>query len=292
MLENLTSDLSLRMIILGFVALCTIIGFLKGLGRLVLFAIALAAGAVAAVAWFRYMPGLCISWFGKNRPDFVKWGAVVAGVAAMWIARRFLHVMIKGSGDGGAAMDQKSRLRGGLFGLLPALLLVWGGAVGVRWAGSAGRLRHLEEAVDQGNTAPLVDTGFFERVSRSLERGLAGDLMNRTDPMSSRESVALGSLLVLQRNATIWERTVRHPLSGPVVLLPPFRKLRDDNDVLHALSFSHYSRLLTLPELDAALADRVLREAVLGLDLDTLLPELITGRAAGPPPRAIPVPEA
>ncbi len=55
---------------------------------------------------------------------------------------------------------------------------------------------------------------------------------------------------------------------------PPFARLCDDNDVGHALSFSHYSRLLALPEMNAALDTPALREAVLNLDFDAALPEV------------------
>jgi hypothetical protein len=188
-------------------------------------------------------------------------------------------------------MDRRARVRGGLLGFLPAAVLLWAGAVGMRWAGTAGRLGQVERAVDAQDLQPLSDAGVPERIAASLGTGLLGDLLNRLDPLNSREAGIAAALLVLQRNPVVWERTVRHPLAGPVILLPAFHRLRGDNDVQHALSFSHYSRLLALSEMDAALDDRVLREAVLNLDTDSLLPELITGRPPAAAPRAMPVPE-
>ena len=139
---------------------------------------------------------------------------------------------------------------------------------------------------------PLENSDLFARLSNSLSKGVLGSILNRTDPMSSREASAACSLLVLQRNAHVWERARIHPSAGPVILQPPFLRLRNDNDVRYALSFSHYSRLLALPEMDAALNDHALREAVLNLDLDTVLQEVITGRLSNGPPRAVVVPEA
>jgi len=289
MLDQLTSEPGLRYVMIGFAVLCVAMGFLRGIGRLILFGLALAAGVAAALAWFRYMPGLCISWFKKNSPEFVQWGAIVTGLLVAWLARRFLNGLVRGEGRG--EIDRRTRVRGGLLGFIPALVLLWGGAVAMRWAGAASRLRHVEEAVETGDMKPLEGGDLFARVSGSLSKGVLGDIMNRTDPLSSREAGAAATLLVLQRNDTVWERTVRHPQAGPVILQPSFRRLRDDKDVEHALSFSHYSRLLALSEMDAALDDRVLREAVLNLDWDTVLPEVITGRMATSVPRAVPVPE-
>lgn len=289
MLEQLTSEPTLRLVVIGFIALCAVMGFLRGVGRLVLLGLALAAGAGAALAWFRYMPALCISWWGKNPEGFIKYGAVGAGLLAAFMARRLLNGIVSNEGPG--PMDRKARVRGGLLGLVPALLLVWGGAIGVRWAGAASQLRQLEKAVDAQNLDPLGEADLLSRISLSLGRGLLGSVLNRLDPMSSRESASAASLLILQRQPAVWERAVRHPLAGPVILQESFKRLRNDNDVSHALSFSHYSRLLALPEMETALDDRTLREALLNLEMERVLAEVITGRLSSGPPRAVAVPE-
>ena len=289
MLEQLTSEPTLRYVMIGFIVLCAAMGFLRGIGRLILLGLALAAGAAAALAWLRYGPGLWISWFGQNPEGVIKYGALALGLAVAWFARRFLNALVSGEGPG--PMDRKARMRGGLLGFIPALLLLWGGAVAGRWAGAASRLRHLEQAVEAQDMKPLEDANLLARLGHSLGKGVIGSILNRTDPLSSREAEAAGALLVLQRNPRVWERAVLHPLAGPVILQPPFRVLRDNKDVTYALSFSHYSRLLALPEMDAALDDRTLREAVLNLDLDNVIAEIITGRLSGGPPRAVVVPE-
>lgn len=289
MLEQLTSEPALRYVMIGFAVLCAAMGFLRGIGRLILLGLALAAGGAAGLAWLRYGPALWISWFGQNPEGVIKYGALGLGLVIAWFVRRFLSALV--SGDGPGPMDRKARMRGGLLGFIPALFLLWGGAVAVRWAGAASRLRHLEHAVETQDMKPLEEGDLMARLSHSLGQGVIGSILNRTDPMSSREAEAAGALLVLQRNPKVWERAVYHPLAGPVILQPSFRKLRDGKDVTYALSFSHYSRLLALREMDTALDDRILREAILNLDLDTVLQEIISGRLSGGPPRAVVVPE-
>ena len=289
MLEQLTSEPVLRYVMIGCAVLCAAMGFLRGIGRLILFGLALAAGAAAALAWLRYGPALCISWMGRNPEGVITYGALATGLVVAWLTRRFLNALVSGEGPG--PMDRKTRMRGGLLGFIPALVLLWGGAVAVRWAGAGSRLKHLEQAVEAQSMTPLEDADLFARVSASLGNGVLGSILNRTDPMSRREAAAAGALLVLQRSNHVWERARMHPHAGPVILQPPFLRLRNDNDVRYALSFSHYSRLLALPEMDAALDDRTFREAVLNLDLDTVLKEVITGKLSGGPPRAEVVPE-
>ncbi len=290
MLDQLTSEPALRLVVLGFIALCAVMGFLRGVGRLVLLVLALAAGVAAALAWFRYMPALCILWWGKNPEGFIKYGAVGAGLLAAWFARRLLNGIVSSEGPG--PMDRRTRVRGGLLGLVPAVLLVWGGAIAARWAGAASQLRHLEQAVDAQSLTPLEEADFISRISRSLTKGALGAVLNRLDPLGSHEAACAASLLVLQRQPAVWERAVRHPMAGPVILQESLKRLRHDNDVSHALSFSHYSRLLALPEMETALDDRTLREALLNLELDTVLAEIITGKLSNGPPRAVAVPEA
>jgi hypothetical protein len=214
MLDQLTSEPGLRYFMIGFVVLCAAMAFLRGLGRLILFGIALAAGAAAALAWFQFMPALCIAWFKSNPPEFVQWGAVAAGLLVAWLTRRFTQCLVSGEGPG--EMDRRTRVRGGLLGLIPAFILLWAGAVVVRWMGTAARLRQVEQAVDAQDVSLLENEPLLARLGRSLMSGTLGEILNRIDPLGSREAGAAATLLVLQRRGTdgrnpVWERARHHP---------------------------------------------------------------------------------
>jgi hypothetical protein len=290
MLDQLINEPNLRFIMIGFAVLITVMGFMRGIGRLIVLAVALAAGAGAALAWWRYMPGVKMSWWERTPEEFIKWGALGVGLVTAFIVRRLLGAIFSGGGSG--EMDGRTRVRGGLLGFIPSLVLVWGGAVGLRWAGAASHLRHVEQAVKAQDVNLLSDADLMARISQSMDKGTLGDILNRTDFMESRESKAMATLLTLQWNDDVWKRTWRHPQAGPVVQQPSFQRLQEDRDVRQALSYSHYSRLLALPEMNIALKNTVLREAVLNLDMDTVLREVITGHtaAANGIPRAEVVP--
>ena len=96
MFEQLTSEPTLRYVMIGFAVLCALMGFMRGIGRLLLLGLALAAGAAAALACLRYLPGLSISWFNKNPPQFIQWTAIAVGLVVAWFARRFLNALVSG----------------------------------------------------------------------------------------------------------------------------------------------------------------------------------------------------
>lgn len=286
MLENLTSEPTLRLIMMGLAVLCAGMAFLKGVGKLILLVLSVAAGVGAAVVCYRYLPG--IPALSNVPPQYLQYGTLGAGLVAAWLARKFLNGIVSSDGEDN---PDRSKVKSGLLGFIPALLLIWGGAVAARWAGAADYLRHIEKAVDSQNTAPMDEAGIVARLSRSLTKGVLGDIMERSDPMTSRETIATCALLVLERQPAVWERARRHRHVGPAVQLPSFSRLKVDHEVKHAVSFSHYSRLLALTEIKTALSDAPLRERVLGLDMETVLGEVITGRLSGGPPRAVVVPE-
>src|SRR6187402_3410048 len=100
MLEQFTSEPTLRYVMIGFAVLCAAMGFLRGIGRLIMLGLALAAGAAAALAWLRYGPALWISWFGQNSEEVIKYSALGLGLVVAWFVRRFLNALVSGGGSG------------------------------------------------------------------------------------------------------------------------------------------------------------------------------------------------
>ena len=69
------------------------------------------------------------------------------------------------------------------------------------------------------------------------------------------------------------------------------RRLLKDNDVLHALSFSYYSKLLTLPEITEAVTSPAVRDALRALPVEDAIRAAIAGTPAlSAAPRAVIVP--
>ena len=291
MFPQFTSEPALRLILPAVTLLVAMLGFFRGLGRLLVLVLSLAGGAAAGMSWFRWGPDWFIRWFGSLPLWLVNYGALISGVLAAWFLHRFLTALFRGAGEA-VALDRGARLRGGIVGLVPALLLTWAAAMAVRVTGATATLRELEAAVRTGQWAPAETAGLLPRLQQGLSTGSLGSLLNRLDPLDTRRTTALASLLVLRHGEEAWRRALRHPQAGPLVLHPAVQKLLRDHDVTRALSFSDYTQLLTLPELTEALQDTGLSDALAGADLPALLRACITGQT-GPAgiPRAVPVPE-
>lgn len=285
----LTSEPTLRLVLLGFTALCVVWGVAKGIGRLVMLAVSAAAGAAAGWWFFRYAPGALISWLNGFHAEAIQWGSVVCGVLVFWFSQRFLGSLFSGPSIAPAGAGQ--RTRAGLFSLIPALLLVWGGAMAVRWSGGVARMRWVEEAAVTNRASELKSPPLLAQLRTGVSTGVLGQVLDRVDPFHSREASALGALLALRRNEPAWQNLIRQPRMAALMQADVLRPLLKDNDVLHALSFSHYSKLLTLPELTEAVTSPAVRDALRALPVEEAIRAAIAGSPALPEaPRAEIVP--
>ena len=119
---SLTSEPTLRLAMLAFAGVCVFWGVARGIGRLVMLAVSVMAGAAAGWAFFRYAPGPLISWLNGFHAEAVQWGPVVCGVLGFWFSQRFLGALFSGQGTAPSGAGQ--RTRAGIFSLVPALLVL------------------------------------------------------------------------------------------------------------------------------------------------------------------------
>jgi len=282
---SLTSEPTLRMAMLAFSGICVVWGVAKGIGRLVKLTVSAALGAAAGWWFFRYAPGPLISWLNGFHADAIQWGAVVCGVLVFWFSQRFLASLF--NSESIAPRGAGPRTRAGLFSLVPALLLLWGAAIAIRYSGGVARMRWVEQAATDHSAEEMKTPPLLAQLRAGVSSGVLGEVLDKVDPFHSRETFALGALLTLRRNETAWQNLIRQPRMAQLVQLDILRPLLKDNDVLHALSFSHYSKLLTLPELTEAAVSPAVREALRALPIEDAIRAAIAGTPALPhAPRA------
>ncbi len=283
---SLTSEPTLRMAMLAFAGVFVVWGVARGIGRLVMLAVSLFAGGAAGWGFFRYAPGPLISWLHGFHADGVQWGAVICGVLTFWFSQRFLGSLF--SSQSIAPSGAGPRARAGIFSLGPALLVLWGLSMAVRYSGGVARMRWVEQAAVNHQADALIEPPLLAQLRNGVSTGTLGQILDRVDPFHSREASALGALLVLQRNEPAWQHLIRQPRMAPLVQTGVLRApLLKDNDVLHALSYSHYSKLLTLPEITEAVRQPAVREALRALSVEDAVQAAIAGTPALPSvPRA------
>lgn len=272
---TLTSEPTLRLILMGFAASCVLWGVVKGIARMVLLAISAAAGIAAGWAFFRYAPVPMIAWLNGFHADAVQWGAVVCAVAAFLFLQRFLSALFGGKLK--SPVGSGPRVRAGAFSLIPALLMVWCVAMAIRWGGAVSRMRWVEDAAKTRSQETLNEQPLLARLRTGASSGMLGEFLDRVDPLHSRETSALGAILAVRHSDTAWKNLMALPEMAPLAGEPLLRHLLKDKTVQHAISFSHYSELLTLPELTEALQSPEIRKALHSLPVDDLIRAAIQG---------------
>lgn len=280
MLDSLTSVGGVRAVLAVLIILSSVWAFARGLFRMVLFAVSLAGGAAAAWAWWRWMPGILVPRvIQKISPDMVQWTSVAAGVAGLIVTRKLLGAILSGERplpSGGAA-----RLRSAGFSLIPALILLWAGAMAVRWTGAVGQLRRVDAAARSHSAAPLDEEPLSVRVSRNLSSGWLGNVLDRTDPLDSRHAGTLCAMVYLHSWAETYDKATlarlhAQPAARALLAHPAVKGLTNDSDVLAAMSFSRFSELVSLGEISRVLDQPGVGALVLAID-----PAVVTRRALG-----------
>lgn len=260
----------------GVAALTVAWGVLKGVARLALLALSLAAGAAAAAAVYRYAPGAFISWLGAFSPNALNWAAAIAGVLAMWFSRRFLNALVSGR----VLWRPASGAGNGLLCLLPAVLVAWMVAMALNWIGGVSRMRLTEEAVKANAPALLEKPPLAAKLRAGLARGEAGQWLDRVDPLHASRVSALGALLTVAHDTKrAWPRLLKNPKITPA-LGDTLRRLLKDKEVQYTLSYGHYSQFMTLPQVREAAKSQAVREAMRGLNVEEVVRSALSNTPA------------
>ncbi len=241
--------------------------FIRGIARQVLGMACLACGFAAGWLVFRHAPEFLSRWFQHLHPDWMIALSVAAGAVVHHLARRLLCGLVKP--EMGVPVTGGDRVRSGIFSLIPAAFLLWVAAMGVRWTGALARMQYIDDGIRSEGVSLQQKSPLFARAQLVLTTGTVGGWLDRTDPLSSTEASALCSLLLIRRDEDAWPRLLHDPAAGPILRHPTLQRLVRDHDWLRPASFRNYARLLTLPEVTAALKDPALTAKLRALDVES-----------------------
>lgn len=286
---TLTSEPTLKLAMMGFTAACMVWGVIKGIARMVVLGVSAVAGAVTGWMFFTNAPEGLLKWLNTIHADAPQWGSVLCGLVVFFLIQRFLSGLL--SGQFLAPSGGGPRTRAGIISLIPALLVLWCMAMAIRWGGAVSRMKWVETA-STGKLRPgeVAELPLLAKLRDGLSTGALGDVLDHVDPLHSRDTSTLGAILTLRRNDEAWRNLMAQPEMSDFSRQPVLQHLLRDNNVLHAISFSHYTELLTMPAIKEALASPSVQEALRALPIDTLIRGAIQGETpphrTGPPPRA------
>jgi len=265
--ELFSAEQSPRTIAIAVALLYVGFALVKGIARQLLGMACLAFGFAGGYCVFRYGPAFLSQWFQNLHPDWIITLSVVAGVVVHQLTRRVLRGLVKP--EMGVPVTGGDRLRSGVLSLIPAAFVLWVAAMAVRWVGALSLMQYIDEGIRSDGASLQQKSPLFARVQQTLTTGPVGSWLDKTDPLSSTEGSALCSLLLIRRDADAWARLLADPNAGPILRHPALQRLVRDHDWLLPASFQNYARLLTLPEVSAALKDPALIAKLRALDVES-----------------------
>lgn len=251
----------------GGILLCFMVfAFARGIARQLLGMACLAIGFFVGYVVFKNAPQYLQKWFGTVHPNAAIVVSVIAGAMAHYLVRRILAGLIQ---PGAGVPDSGGmRVRSAGLSLIPACFLLWVVGMGVRWTGALAQMKFVDEGIREENPSLQESSPLFARLQQILNTGWAGNILNRTDPVSSNEAGALCSLLLIQRDPESWARLHRDPSAAPILRHPAVNRLIKDKDWSKPASYQNYAELITLPELAVALKDPALVEQLQKIDIE------------------------
>lgn len=264
---------SLPQISLGTAALVIFVAcvgyvMLRGMLRMMLGTLVLAASVWLGFNIWQAAPELSIEWTGDLNIAITHGLPVVAALAAFFLMRAILALVARPFSP--ARIDERplgQRMLGSALrlplALLPAALLWLIGAVIVHHAGSISEIRAFAEQSRNGaDDAATVESGVLHRLKHSVANTLPPAWLAFLDPLAEQGRLDLAKWIAAQEAAGPAGLTLE-PLIDPATGLPiPRAVIIDEPDLQDLARDGSFATLLRHPQLTRALQDPEVRQAI------------------------------
>jgi hypothetical protein len=237
---------------------CAAYVMLRGMTRMLMGTLVLAASAWIGFRVWQQAPSLSIEWFGKPLDFVIISLPVAAFFASFYLIRKLAKFVLQPFGrPAGEPLPRSSngmalRL---LFAIIPAGLLWLIGATMVHHAGSIAEIRSsVEKSCGIGESTAM---GFSQRLKASVEAALPESWLQLLDPLAEPGRLALAKLIAIQPYSSF------PPVIDPETGKPYPRAIVVDDSELQGLARQQdFSTLLHHPYLSEALNDPKVRKAI------------------------------
>lgn len=262
MFENLNfNDLSTGGVIGLIVVIFAILGFVKGMVKLVfaLFSIGLAILA----AYWAYQNGHEISanLVEKPEPWMSNLVALISGIGVFSICRSLFGFLTSGFNSTGAAKKVGFGPPAGFMGLLVGAVLAYAAVVGVRYLGSLAEVQYLDERL--ANPKSEHSPPLFAQLKAKIDQSKPGQWLAKYDIVNDPEETEFVKFLVAKQEKS----SVRiNEESGQLLKLISF-----DPELTQLAKEKNYAAILSHPKVAEALKKPSVREALKKLKLEEKL---------------------
>jgi len=177
-------------------------------------------------------------------------------------------------------------LSGAVLGLFFGAFLVWLVVVGVRSVGAVADA-HVQEQANQSTVVHVVDIRrrylgeatepspglmtSLARLKNSLEMGMIGDAVKKTDVIPAKSYEMLGKVGRVASNPQVAQRFLSFPGARELSEHPKIVALRNDREIADMIAQNRFVDLLRDPRIIAAANDPTLVEAIKKFDFNAAL---------------------
>jgi hypothetical protein len=227
-------------------AICAGFVVLRGLTRMIVGTVILAASAYIAFQAWQMAPVLSVNWLGKSLPWFING----LPIAAFLFSFMLIRLVVKGLASpfkGGSGEARPPTLAGTVFhfiaALVPTALLAGVGAALIHYTGSVADIR--ASASDSKKTP-----AFSQQLKTTIAQFIPEAWMKKLDPLTDPSRVELAKLIAAHSEKPL--KPVIDPQTGKPI---PRAKIVDDPELQKLARNGDFGALLRHPMLTKALKD-------------------------------------
>jgi len=205
-LQDIDVSAVIAIVILVFV----IIGFIKGLVRILLTLIALSISAYTAWLGFCYIQEL-----GHDQSSISAIGAFIIWLTSFIVCLRALRFIIAPFNSSKAGKKIGYGRPAAILSFIAVLLTVWTGFIGVRYAGSIADLRHTKNILKGGATNSR-DTS-IRKLKTSLDSSIMGNLIYKVDPVNSDAKLTMAKIMLIYHDKPMRTKMLPAPIFDSIL---------------------------------------------------------------------------
>jgi uncharacterized membrane protein required for colicin V production len=262
--------LNFTTVAIGIVAIVMVFGAIKGVVKLVFTLISLAGATIVAYMAYMKLPEFSSQLETPFAPTTLVYASVGIGIVTYIFTRTLVGKLFNPL----ALVDGKPRGRGPLgavFGLVPAIALVWVIATAVRVTGVAEGFEQIQKEADAAGTPQnTADAPWLAKLKRYMKTDTVAGWMAKIDPFVSQGKEAIGKLLISTQNRNATSQLQGNREAVNIVNNPKFLELMHDPEIKKLIDRGDFLTLMENPKIRAAVESDELRRDLENFDVDTI----------------------
>ena len=258
-------------------AIIALVGFIRGVLRMIFGTVALAIGTVAAYFTFQYAP------LYLERPRVILIVSIVAGLVTFILAHKIiLGILLRPFlGKHRGAIGGM----GAIVSLLPAAFLIWTLANGFRLSGTMMEMEQIDENVTAAE-GDQIESGWIANLRRAMDNDALANFLSKIDPFVEKGKAALVQILISSKDETAPDAIAFYDKdAAEVIRNPAIQKLKADPEIRQLIDSGDYVKLLRNPKVREAAKNNSITAKLKEIDIGATLEKALYSSEGSDQPR-------